>query len=310
MTFGKGDSGLTVLKHHSHRRTFVQDTQFALRTLLVRRISKYATVQKGTVRVSNHTANIPRAVRLARLVGRIFQRIEVLLHRFRPVQAITLVHAINGPRLRQPHIRMRQNELSQCIIHREPIDAPVLHRKNQLRTGPVHGKATSHKLRPRKKQLLLLALAILRQPKYAKDSPYTDTRIEIARTIDWIAYDCVPGFRVLVEDDTFLLLLGYQQTTFAGRPHSGDEEVIADDVELLLFVTRGIGGASEAGEVDEGGAPDVVGYGFEGKLEGVAEKAGKIGQSMGQLGLFSGANVREVSCSFLMLGLFLGQESS
>jgi len=40
-----------------------------------------------------------------------------------------------------------------------------------------------------------------------------------------------------------------------------------------LVVACAVGGAGEAGEVDEGGAADVVGDGLEGELQGVAEQA-------------------------------------
>ncbi len=40
-----------------------------------------------------------------------------------------------------------------------------------------------------------------------------------------------------------------------------------------MLIAGGVGGASQACEVDEGGAADVVGYGFEGELEGMAEEA-------------------------------------
>ena len=40
-----------------------------------------------------------------------------------------------------------------------------------------------------------------------------------------------------------------------------------------MVVAGCVAGAGEAGEVDEGGAANVVGYGFEGELEGVAEES-------------------------------------
>lgn len=43
-----------------------------------------------------------------------------------------------------------------------------------------------------------------------------------------------------------------------------------------MVVACDIGGAGEAGEVDEGGAADVVGDGFKGELEGVAEEAEEL----------------------------------
>lgn len=73
------------------------------------------------------------------------------------------------------------------------------------------------------------------------------------------------------EEDSFLFFFGDEDRAFSRGTHGGDEEVISDDVEFLLVVAGGVAGACETGEVDEGGTSDVVGDGFEGKLEGVAE---------------------------------------
>ena len=48
-----------------------------------------------------------------------------------------------------------------------------------------------------------------------------------------------------------------------------------------MVVSGCVGGAGEAGEVDEGRASDVVGYAFEGELEGVAEETGLSGLVVG-----------------------------
>jgi hypothetical protein len=40
-----------------------------------------------------------------------------------------------------------------------------------------------------------------------------------------------------------------------------------------LFVASDVGGAGKAGQIDEGGAADVVGNGLEGELQSVAEEA-------------------------------------
>lgn len=77
---------------------------------------------------------------------------------------------------------------------------------------------------------------------------------------------------MLGEEDGLLLLFGDEDGALAGGAHGGDEEVIADDVELLLVVAGGVGGAGQTSEVDEGSTTDVVGDGFEGELEGVAEE--------------------------------------
>ena len=83
---------------------------------------------------------------------------------------------------------------------------------------------------------------------------------------------------MLGEEDGLLLFFGDEDGALARRAHGGDEEVVADDIELFLVVAGDVGGAGEAGEVDEGGAADVVGDGLERELEGVAEESGNRGE--------------------------------
>lgn len=78
---------------------------------------------------------------------------------------------------------------------------------------------------------------------------------------------------VLWEEDGFLLLLGDENCDLSTGAHGRNEQIVADHIELLLIISGDVGGTGETGEVDEGGAADVVGDGFEGKLEGVAEEA-------------------------------------
>ena len=68
-------------------------------------------------------------------------------------------------------------------------------------------------------------------------------------------------------------LLRDEQGTLARGAHGLDEEVVGDDIELLLVITSNVGGAGKTGQVDEGGAADIVGNRLEGELEGVAEEA-------------------------------------
>ena len=169
---------------------------------------------------------------------------------------------------------MRKDEFAKCIIHRKAIDRAAPHRDNELSRSTIHREPGSHEFRSRQQDLLRFALTSLLELEDAKDRPHADTSIEVAAAVDRVTDDGVSGALAFGEDDAVFLLFRDQETAFSRCAHGGDEEVVADDVEFLLVVTGRVGGTGEAGQVDEGGASNVVGYAFEGELEGVAEEAG------------------------------------
>lgn len=127
----------------------------------------------------------------------------------------------------------------------------------------------SHQLGTRHEKIFcarLLPHHALRQFQDSKDSAHTHSRIQIAAPIDGIACHHIPCVRVFVEVYDFFLFFRDEGSAAARALHRGNEEVIADDVELLLVVSGGVGGAGKAGQVDEGCAADVVGDRLEGKL--------------------------------------------
>ena len=87
----------TVLKDQSHRSTLVEDSQLAPWALLVRRVGEDATVQQRPVGISHHAANVSRTVWFPAFRHGILQAVKVLLDRFLPVQAVTLVDAVRWP---------------------------------------------------------------------------------------------------------------------------------------------------------------------------------------------------------------------
>ena len=188
---------------------------------------------------------------------------------------------------------MREDKLPQRIVHRKAVDGAALHRNHQLRRRAVHGEARGDELAARQQHVRGLALGSLLQLEDAEDGADADAGVEVAAAVDGVADYGVASVGVLVEDEAVLFFFADQQPAFARGAHGGDEEVVANHVELLLVVARRVGGAGEAGEVDEGGASDVVGDGFEGELEGVAEEAGGFGFGLaGRLGV----SEREVCC--------------
>ncbi len=171
---------------------------------------------------------------------------------------------------------MRKYEFAEGVVHGEAVDGAAAHGDDELGAGAVHGEAAGYQLAACHEQFFLFALAALFQLEDAEDCAHAHTGIEVATAIDWIADYCVPRLGVFVKNQTFLFLFAHEQTALPRSPHGGHEEVVADDIKFLLVVAGGVGGAGEAGEVDEGGAADVVGYGFEGELEGVAEETGMM----------------------------------
>ena len=109
----------------------------------------------------------------------------------------------------------------------------------------------------------------------AEDGADGHTGVEVGGAVNGIACYGVSGALVLGEVDGFFFFFGDENGAFSGGSHGGDENVIADYVEFLLVVAGDIAGASETSEVDEGGTSDVVGYRFEGELEGMAQESGE-----------------------------------
>lgn len=279
----------SVLKQHRHGRTLVQNTQLTLGTLLVGRVGKDTAVQQGAVRIGDHGPDVPGGVGLLALAG-VLEAVEVGVAPVVPVHAVSLVDGVDGPRLGETHVGVGQDELAQRVLEGEAVDAAAAHGDDQLRRGAVHGEARGDKRSTRVQQLLRadgLALAqdFVGELEDAEDGADGDAGVEVGRAVDGVADDGVAGVGVLVEDDHLFFFLGDEDAALAGAAHRGDEDVIADHVELLLVVARCVGGAGQAGQVDEGGTADIVGDGLEGELEGMAEE-GEVARGIGVFGLF------------------------
>lgn len=196
-----------------------------------------------------------------------------------PVVRVALVDGVDGAPPRDGHVRVGEDELAEGVVEREAVDGAALHGDDELRRGAVHGEAGGEELRPRPQDVLLGAARALGQLVHAEDGAHGHAGVEVRAAVDGVAGHGVaratpatlgPG---LVEEDDVLLLLGHEQRALARRPHRRDEQVVADDVQLLLVVARRVGLAREAGQVDERRAPDVVRDRLEGELERVAEES-------------------------------------
>lgn len=167
---------------------------------------------------------------------------------------------------------MGEYELAECIVHGEAVDRSILHRQDQLGGSAIHCETARDEFGAGQEDLLLDALRVLGEAEDTEDGSDADASVEVAAAVNGVADDGVSRPGAFVENDAFVLLFRDEETAFPTRAHGSDEEVVADDVEFLLVIPGCIGGAGKTGEVDEGGAADVVGYGFEGKLESVTEE--------------------------------------
>lgn len=315
-----------VLEHHGHGRALVQDTQLALGALRVARVGEDTAVKQGAVRVGDHAADVPRAVGLLALT-RVLERVEVLLDPVVPVHAVALVDRVDGALGGELHVRVRQDELAQRVLQREAVHGAATHSDNELRRGAVHGEAGGDQLRAGAKQVLggdgvLRAEHFVGQLEDTEDGADRDTGVQVGRAVDRIADDGVPGVRVLVEDDGLLFLLRDEDAALARAPHGGDEDVVTDHIQLLLVITRGVGGASQAGQVDKSRTTNVVGDRLEGELKSMAQET-MIGSMLSVLpwmgkgktdekqrkGKSEVYDIREVTSRFRLLGLPFSQES-
>ena len=277
-----------ILKDHGHGGTLVQDAQLTLGALLVSRVGKDTTVQQGAVGVSDHGADVSSTVGLATVCGSL-QTVKVRIAPVIPVHAVTLVDGVNGARFGKLHVGMSKDELAQRVLESEAVDATAAHGDDQLRGSAVHGEAGGDKFRSGETQnlradLLALTNRLLGELEDTEDGADGDTRVEVGGAVDGITDHSVPGIGVLIEGDHLLFFLGDDEAALAGAAHGGDEDVIADHVELLLVITGCVGGTGQAGQVDQRSPTDVVCDGLEGELQSVAEEC-EVTRGLGVLGL-------------------------
>jgi len=166
------------MENHSHWCTFVQDPKLTLRTLLVCRIGEDTAVKQSTIGICNHGADVPRAIRLATL-SRVFQAVDPLLDRFLPVQAVTLVHRVDGTLLGTLHVRMCEDELAEGVVKREAVDGATFHRDDQHGRRAVHGEAAGDEFASGLQQIFLGALRFGCQLMNAEDCAHRHAGVEV-----------------------------------------------------------------------------------------------------------------------------------
>lgn len=172
---------------------------------------------------------------------------------------------------------MGQDKLAQGGVHGEPIHVSAPHRDDQLGRGSIHGEAGGEKLAAGHQEVFLLHLlprpnASIGQLENAKDGADTHTRIQVGTPVNGVADDGISCVGMFVKEDGLFLFLAHDHAAAARAAHGSNEDVIPNHVQLFLFITGRVGGASEAGKIGEAGPADPVGDRLEGELECVEEK--------------------------------------
>ena len=170
---------LTLLKDHGHRSALVQDTELALRALLVRGVGKDTTVQKGSVGIGNHATNVSCAVRLAALLLGDLHRVAPLLDGVLPPQRVTLVDRVDGTLCGHLHVGVGKDEFTEGAIHGETVDWTVLHGHDQLCRGTVHGEAGSDHVGTGTEEVLLGALGAFCELVDTEDGSDRNTGVQV-----------------------------------------------------------------------------------------------------------------------------------
>lgn len=246
---------LTLLKDHGHWAALVQDTQLALGGLGVCRVGEDTAVQESSVCVGNHGTNVTGGVRLVAILD----GLTPLFGGGVPVLAVALVGGVDGPLLGHLHVGVGKDELAEGVVHGEAIDGTVLHGHDELSRGTVHGETSGNEVGTGAKEVLLGALGVLRESVDTENGSNRDTSVQVAGAINGVAGNSVLGIRASRELDGLVLLLGNENAHTAGRAHGGDENVIADHIQLFLVIAGRVGRACKTREVDQAGAADVVG---------------------------------------------------
>lgn len=273
-----------VLKDETHGRTLVQDTKLALGALRVGRVCKDTSVQQCSVGVGNHATDVSRAVwLLARLW--VLELLKVLLDPLGPVHRVPLVDRVDGATRGDTHVRVSEDEFTQGVVEGEAVDRSCFHGHDKLCRGTVHGETRGDLLGSWEEDILgcdRLAGSedLFRELEDTEDGADRDTSVKVGRSVNGVADDGIASIRALIEDDGLLFFLRDKETALSRSSHGSDEDIIANHVELLLIVTSGVGGASQTGEVDQGGTTDVVGDGLEGELESMAKESKQDGQNI------------------------------
>lgn len=110
---------------------------------------------------------------------------------------------------------MRQDELAQRVVHREPVHAAPFHRQHQLRARAVHGEPARHELRPGQQEVLDGPLRAVFEPEDPEDGAHAYAGVKVAGAVDRVADDGVPRLGVLVEYDEVFLLFGDEEAASA-----------------------------------------------------------------------------------------------
>lgn len=244
----RSDIRLTIFKHHGHRSTLVQNSKLALGCLLVGGVSKDTTVQQCPVGISHHGSDISGTVRLAVTLG-VLQRVEVLLGVVLPVSRVTLVTRVDGAALGDLHVGVGEDELAERGVEGEAVDGAALHRDDELGRGTVHGEASGQQLGSGLENVLLGARGALGQLVDAENGADRHTGVQVGAAVDGVAGHGVARVALVLEEDDVLLLFRHYEGALARRPHRLDKDVIANHVQLLLVVTRGIGLAGQTRQV-------------------------------------------------------------
>lgn len=285
-----------LFDNHGHGKTLVQNPELALFRLGVGGVGKDTAVEEGAVDVCHHGADVARTVGLAAVL-RVLEGFKVLFARLVPVQTVSLVDRVDAPRFGNLHVWMGEDELPEGRVESEPIQT-LAGGDDEVGRGGVHAVPGDNHLRAAAKDVAQTTGGAFLDPVDAKDGADRDPGVEVGGPVDRIAGHAVLAVDTLDYDGLFLLFRDDDRDTATGL-HGVQEDVVRDDVEFLLLITRRIAASGESSETQQVGPSNVVCNDLAGELDGVQED-GKVTRGLGSMLLLF---LQKVLCESVVVSL-------
>mmetsp|Transcript_617 Transcript_617/g.928 ORF Transcript_617/g.928 Transcript_617/m.928 type:complete len:267 (+) Transcript_617:443-1243(+) len=217
-----------LFEDKGHWSSFVQKAKFSVDVLLISRVSEDASIEKGTVHISDHGSDVARAVLFSSLTFSLLKVINVGLKLRVPIEVVCFVHRIDLSTARNLDIRMGEDELSNGRVKSKSIE-PVSGGENKDGGGRIHAVSSSNKVSSRLKcclqTLLLCNTEIIRIPdqalfwsfEHSENSSSGNCSINIGRSIERIESSNIFAGVKFINDNWIIFLLRGNYSKFSRR---------------------------------------------------------------------------------------------
>ncbi len=222
-----------LLGNERQRRTFVEQPQLAVGTLVVRRIVKDAAREQVTVKIGHQRTGIAQRQIWAAIFA--LQPPGILLHADGPLTLIALVHAVILGLVRDADVRVRKQKFADAGVERKPVDAPP-RGIDQHRARPVDDIPRGHQVAPPLQHIVERARSAVRRltPVDSEDRPHTNVKVNVGRAVQRVIQQHILARgKTLRDGDEVLLLLRSHRRQPSGVVIKLKDRALGKAVQLL-----------------------------------------------------------------------------